>query len=1752
LQAFTQVCQAVGFAHSRGIIHRDLKPANVMVGAFGEVQVMDWGLAKDLTSPEVGEQVRSGQQPEPSAGTDPNQTTDERPADESTDARTQAGVVMGTPAYMAPEQARGEAADASADVFALGGILCAILTGRPPYSGKSPQEVIRRAGAADLGEAHTRLDGCGADAELVALCRNCLSPSPVDRPKDGQAVAGALTAYLDGVQERLRRAELDRVRMAGEKVAADLRLAEQRRRVRLTLTLAGMAVLLVLGGAVIWVQAQKTWDQQERNADAVAGLLDQVAVALPERDPARARVLLAEADKRAEEGGAERWSERRGRLHEDLKVLEALDKVDQSRWEQVESRRPEPAEVASQFRKALVEFGLSPESVSVEKAAARVSESAVRDRLVTALDWWMRVEERPSVRVRAWVRAVLRAVDPDSYRDVVRDVVLKNDPKKMRELVGRAEAAKQPPGFVAFLGESDAIPVERRRELLTLAVRHRTGDVELFLALGATYRDPKADAEKRLRWLQAAVGVAPRNSAAHHSLGAVLLHNGQFDDAIARFRTAIEIDEEYALAYTNLGNALLGKGQVDDAIKCCRKAIALAPKYAWAYNDLGIALKGKGKVDEAIACYKEALRLDPKYAGAHYNLGIALADEGKLDEAIAAYKKAIELDPNYAEAHTNLGRILCDDKKDYDGAIARFKKAIELKPKLATAHYNLGNALTNKGLYDEAITSFRKAIEYEPKNAGYHNNLANALRIKGEVDESIDCCKKAIGLDPKHAMAYFNLGNALRAKGRVNDAIACYRKAIELDPKCAPAHTNLGIALLGKRQLDEAIKCFHKAIDLDPKLAQPHNSLGNALHDKGLLDEAIASYKKASEINPKYAGAHYNLGRVLRETGRFDAAIASFRKAIDLEPKHAKAHGNLGMALRAKGQVDQAIASYKECIRLDPKLAEAHVNLGGVFCDVKRDYDAAIACFRKAIALAPKDARAHYGLGNALSGKGKLDEAIASFLEAIKFDPKNATAHNNLGNALSRQGKVDQAIASYKKAVELDPKNAKAHFNLGSVFCNVKRDYDAAIACFRKGIELEPKEALAHNMLGNALARRNRLAEAEEAYRKAIALQPNEPDLHFNLGTVLQAQRKTDEAAAAYREVIRLRPEAPKAHCFLGQILRDQGNFAEALKMLRRGHEFGTKQFGWPLPSAQWVREAEQLVAIEARLPAFLKGELQPRDTRERLALAAVCRARKLHATAARLFADAFAADPKLADDLDPEHRYAAARSAVLAAAGKGKDSDKLQGGKRVALRRQALTWLHADLTALGNLLASGPPQARPLIAQALRHWQKDSDLIGIRDKVALAQMSAEERAACAKLWSDVAALLKTAGTKLDPKDARGHTNLGNALYLKGKVDEAIACFEKAIELDPKLAEAHGCLGNALVRKGQVDEGIASLRKAIALAPKLAQAHTDLGAIFCDVKRDYDTAITCFRKAIALAPKDARAHYGLGNALKGKGRLDEAITCFRKAIALDPKYAQAHINLGVALNGKGKADEAIGCFHKAIALDPKLAQAHGALGFALLAKGNFAEAREASARCLELLPEKDPLRAAISRQLQTCQRLGKLEKRLPRLLKGEDKPGSAQECLELAEVCQLKRMNAAAARFSADAFATDPTLADDLQAAHRYNAACFAALAASGKGEDAGKLDGKERARLRKQALDWLKADLALYAKRLKSGSRIGRRVVTQQMEHWQKDTDLTGIRDKEALAKLLAEERVAWETLWADVSALLKKAQSPTQKEGK
>jgi tetratricopeptide (TPR) repeat protein/tRNA A-37 threonylcarbamoyl transferase component Bud32 len=394
----------------------------------------------------------------------------------------------------------------------------------------------------------------------------------------------------------------------------------------------------------------------------------------------------------------------------------------------------------------------------------------------------------------------------------------------------------------------------------------------------------------------------------------------------------------------------------------------------------------------------------------------------------------------------------------------------------------------------------------------------------------------------------------------------------------------------------------------------------------------------------------------------------------------------------------------------------------------------------------------------------------------------------------------------------------------------------------------------------------------------------------------------------------------------------------------------------------------------------------------------------------------------------------------------------------------------------------------------------------------------------------------------LDPKQALA---LGETLYAEGRVDEAIACFRKATDLDPKNVQAHLSLGNAQSKKGRTEEAIACYKVAVALDRKNVQACFNLGLVLY-MKGRSDRAIECYRRAIALDPKFSSAHNNLGVILQDKGRVDQAIACYEKAIDLDARNAVAHANLGNVLKAKGRVDEskrcyqrAVACCRKGVALDPNTFQVQGALSEAMLRQGRFAEAGANARRCLELLPQGHPSRPFISRLLAQCERLLTLDAKLPALLQGQTEPASATESIEYADLCQYKKYHAACLRFYADAFAADPTLAENLATGNRYNAAC----AAAGQGYDADTLKEWHRASLRQQAIGWLRADLTLWTRQLERGTPQARALVRQKLRHWQRDADLAGLRGDAAVAKLPEEEQKTCRQLWADVAALLKRA---------
>jgi hypothetical protein len=208
---------------------------------------------------------------------------------------------------------------------------------------------------------------------------------------------------------------------------------------------------------------------------------------------------------------------------------------------------------------------------------------------------------------------------------------------------------------------------------------------------------------------------------------------------------------------------------------------------------------------------------------------------------------------------------------------------------------------------------------------------------------------------------------------------------------------------------------------------------------------------------------------------------------------------------------------------------------------------------------------------------------------------------------------------------------------------------------------------------------------------------------------------------------------------------------SESLSAYQRGHELGSKQPHWRYPSAEWIRVAERLVALDARLQKVLKDEPKPTGAAESIELARLCQNyKKLYAAGARFYAEAFTVEPKLADDLKTQDRYNAACAAALAGCGQGEDAAKVDEKERARLRQLAHDWLRADLTVWGRLLEKEPDQARAGVQQTLRHWQQDVDFAGVRGD-ALSKLPEAEREPWQQLWADVEKTLQ----KASPENAK-------------------------------------------------------------------------------------------------------------------------------------------------------------------------------------------------------------------------------------------------------------------------------------------------------------------------------------------------------------------------------------------------------------
>lgn len=801
LKIFEQITETLAYAHSRGVVHRDSKPLNVMVGQFGETQVMDWGLARRLpgrsavsrgsslcalpsnsqaaTSLAVSNEHVASTDDDPQIAETKSLATvahqgasaDEPSRDalsrESTDRLTQAGQALGTPAYMPPEQARGEIGrlDERSDVFGLGAILVEILTGRPPYVGTDRGETFRKAQAGDQTETLERLARCGADRELIDLCRDCLAVDPELRPANASKVADRMFAYFGSTQERLEQA---RVRQA----TTQARLNEERKRKKISLALAASVVLLAIVGGLAGIEYQRNQAQKAIREAATRARADRlrfdidnalsrsraVLLALEERlaDPDEAENLvsrsgaweailiearadfqrahsLAEADAElVSEDQFERLREAKDwvtRATRDRDLALTLDTLRLEAASKSSQRKTIVADLAALYAEAFREGGMPLDQGEIGVSAATLRESKIRWLLLGSVDHWIQLVSDSALRER--ICQVASQADPDPWRDRFRDHSTIGDRDTLAALAKSPDVDRQSAQLrYALAARMSSVGLDGASSSKVALVKFPS-DFWLHYQHGLFTRD----SSEQIGAFRAALALRPNNPFVLCDLGVALYERGEFVEAERRFQATLAVDGNYVDAHYNLGKALYAQSKHEAAIAAFRQASLLAPRDAGVYVELASPLDDLGRWQEAIVALEKAIEIDPHSSAARINLGIILKNHERPDEALTLFRKAIELDPGQALGHRALGALLFDLGKSHD-AIAAFEAAIAADPNMPEVWYSLGLAHDSIDESDRAIEDYRRAIQLRPDYAEAHCNLGLVFLRLANLDEA--------------------------------------------------------------------------------------------------------------------------------------------------------------------------------------------------------------------------------------------------------------------------------------------------------------------------------------------------------------------------------------------------------------------------------------------------------------------------------------------------------------------------------------------------------------------------------------------------------------------------------------------------------------------------------------------------------------------------------------------------------------------------------------------------------------------------------------------------------------------------------------------------------------------------------------------------------------------------------------------------------------------------------------------------------
>ena len=699
-----QLAAGLAAAHANGVVHRDLKPENLFITRDERLKILDFGIAKLLPSSVPGVPAQA--------------------------SSTGSGAIVGTTAYMSPEQVRGAPVDHRSDLFSFGAILHEMLSGAPAFRGASAVET----GYAVLSSAPPALPN-GVPRELASIVARCLEKDPAARYGDAASLAkdldGASAAIPGARRWRTSRALPWAVACAAMAAVFALYWPPRPAAMAADRQLAVLPFRSVGGGApqdAFAAGLSEILTNKLRQIEQFQGTLavvsatevvkEKVSGARGARDSFGATIVL---------GGSVYWS--------DTTALVALDLVETRNQLVVAARDVEiPKDELAKLQTLLV-----------QKAAEMLD-----------------VQLQPGARRALGGDATSAAAAYEFYL-------------QGRGYLQRYDRMDNVENAVRVFDQAIAIDG-------TYALAH-AGKAEALLRLFQITRDPN-DVAKAAASARRAVELNEQLAPVHLTMGLVQAARGRHTEAIASVQRAVELEPRNGDALRELANAYDGAGRVAEAEATYRRAIELRQNSWAAYKDLGVFLNQHGRLAEAVPHFERVVALTPDSYSGYSNLGGIYLRLGRVEEAERRLRKSLELRPT-GGAYSNLGTVAYLQGR-YAEASELYRKATELNP----GDDRLWGALADSYLWTagretEAAAAFRRALSItdqqilvDSSNAQLRSRRAQYWSALGDHERAQKEIAQALRSAPANGHVLFRAAIVHEQAGRRDEALRDLKAAL--------------------------------------------------------------------------------------------------------------------------------------------------------------------------------------------------------------------------------------------------------------------------------------------------------------------------------------------------------------------------------------------------------------------------------------------------------------------------------------------------------------------------------------------------------------------------------------------------------------------------------------------------------------------------------------------------------------------------------------------------------------------------------------------------------------------------------------------------------------------------------------------------------------------------------------------------------------------------------------------------------------